>query len=146
MTPKFEIFDSEDADRDSGLVWSLPDDWSQEIARNDYVEPSAAMRGFDWAKGVYAYTSSPDHWAADAYIQCQLHGLQTLNDTIEISPILRGGIPVLRGTRFTVSQLLAELANTCGPAEIAENFELDEEQIIAFLNGLALVTHKSYTK
>lgn len=56
---------------------------------------------------------------------------------IESSPTKLGGIPVLRGTRFSITQLLAELADSDIIEEIAEDFELDANQIKGGLHALS---------
>ena len=60
-----------------------------------------------------------------------------LKDCIEVHPQKRGGVPVLRGTRFTVAQLLAEIAEGRSVAELAEDFDLDLDLIKKCLQGLA---------
>lgn len=61
-----------------------------------------------------------------------------LKDCVEVNPQKRGGAPVLKGTRFSVAQLLAEIAEGRGVAEIAADFDLDLELIKKLLEGLAL--------
>jgi len=60
-----------------------------------------------------------------------------LHDCVEVNPNKRGGIPVLKGTRFTVAQLFAELADGRSVFELAEDFELDLENMKALLQGFA---------
>lgn len=60
-----------------------------------------------------------------------------LKDSIEVDPQKRGGVPVLRGTRFTVAQVLAEIAEGRSVAELAEDFDLDPALLKKFLEGLA---------
>ena len=57
--------------------------------------------------------------------------------SVDVDPKRRGGQPVLRGTRFTVSQIFAELADGNGPLELAENFALNEEGIRDLLRRMA---------
>jgi uncharacterized protein (DUF433 family) len=76
------------------------------------------------------------------YSECVLWGHEALQNAVEIDPNRRGGIPVLKGTRFTVGQALAELADSAGVPEVAERFDLDEEQIRDLLYGLALLADK----
>ena len=83
---------------------------------------------------------------AEWYIECQSHGWAMLNHLIEIDPGRRGGVPVLRGTGFTVAQLFAELAETEAVEEVADNFSLDIEQIRDLLNGFSLIMQRSQDK
>jgi uncharacterized protein (DUF433 family) len=67
-----------------------------------------------------------------------------LRDVIEINERRRGGIPVLAGTRFTIAQVLGELADGRNVKEIAELFELDLDQIVTLLQGLSIHLDRSY--
>ena len=49
-------------------------------------------------------------WVSD----CIANGYDTLSVAVTIDPEVRGGVPVLKGTRFTAAQALAELAETSG--------------------------------
>lgn len=57
--------------------------------------------------------------------------------SLEIDPDRRGGVPCLPGTRFTVAQVLAELADGDSVSELVDNLDLDEKSIKDFLNELA---------
>jgi uncharacterized protein (DUF433 family) len=76
------------------------------------------------------------------FAECALWGHEVLQNAVEIDPKRRGGIPVLRGTRFTVGQTLAELADSSGVTEVAGRFDLDEEPIRELLAGLALLVER----
>ena len=67
-------------------------------------------------------------------------------DCIEASPTKLGGIPVLRGTRFSVAQLFAEMADGDSVSEIADNFELDVNQIAKLLHALSMYLDRSSFK
>lgn len=73
------------------------------------------------------------------YFECILLGYDTLKEVVDINPKRRGGVPVLRGTRFTVSQTLAELANSSGVEEVAEQYHLDSQKVSDLLTGLSLI-------
>jgi uncharacterized protein (DUF433 family) len=61
-----------------------------------------------------------------------------LRDCTEVNPRKRSGIPVLKGTRFTLAQILAEIAEGRSVTELAEDFDLDLELIKGFLEGLSI--------
>ena len=61
-----------------------------------------------------------------------------LNDLIEVNPRKLGGVPVLKSTRFSIGQLLSELADSAAVSEVASDFELDEEQVRQTLHALAV--------
>jgi uncharacterized protein (DUF433 family) len=65
--------------------------------------------------------------------------LRMLSECVEIDPAKRSGVPVLRGTRFTLAQLLAELAEGKRTVDqIAEDFDLDAATARASLEGLSI--------
>ena len=49
-----------------------------------------------------------------------------------------GGRPTLTGRRFTISQLLAQIAEGASPREVAGDFGLDEAGVVLALRSLAL--------
>jgi uncharacterized protein (DUF433 family) len=77
------------------------------------------------------------------FSECVFWAHEALRNSVEIDPNRRGGIPVLKGTRFTVGQTLAELADSAGVPEVASQFDLDEDVIRELLYGLALLADKS---
>ncbi|NQT36684.1 MAG: DUF433 domain-containing protein [Planctomycetes bacterium] len=60
-----------------------------------------------------------------------------LRTVVEINARKLGGIPVLKGTRFSVAQILSQIADGDSVSDIAENFELDGEQVSTLLHALA---------
>lgn len=76
------------------------------------------------------------------FAECAVWGHEALQNAVEVDPRRRGGIPVLKGTRFTVGQTLAELAESAGVPEVAERCDLDEATIRELLYGLALLVEK----
>src|SRR5262249_17772855 len=61
-----------------------------------------------------------------------------LGECVEVNANKRGGIPVLKGTRFTVSQVLAEMAEGRAITEIAEDFEVVLDLLKKLLEGLSI--------
>jgi len=70
----------------------------------------------------------------------------TLRQEVEVRSSKCGGAPVLTGTRFKVSQLLAQLADGDSIKEIADNFELDDESLARFLHSMAIVLDRPMYK
>lgn len=68
-----------------------------------------------------AMTPRLDQWLA---VRLQ-HATQALGESVEVNPAIRGGIPVVRGTRFPVARVLAELADGLSLSQIADDFDLD---------------------
>lgn len=61
-----------------------------------------------------------------------------LRGVVEIDPEKRGGVPVIAGTRFTVSQLLAELAENPLLNDVCDDLDLPHETTKAMLHGLSI--------
>lgn len=72
--------------------------------------------------------------------------LRTLVDCVEIDSQKLGGVPVLARTRFSVAQLFGELADSDAIAEIADNFDVDEELLRRFLHAFAVCVDKPLDK
>ena len=67
--------------------------------------------------------SSPrtDQWLADRLE----HASRELDDCVELNPEKLGGIPVLKGTRISVAQIMAEIGEGSSAAEVSADFDLD---------------------
>jgi uncharacterized protein (DUF433 family) len=76
------------------------------------------------------------------FAECISWGHKALENAVDVDSKRRGGIPVLKGTRFTVGQTLAELSESAGVPEVAERFDLDEATIRELLAGLALLAER----
>lgn len=63
--------------------------------------------------------------------------MTTLNELVEIDPDIRGGIPVVRGTRIPVARILAEIAADSRLSEIADDFGIDCDTLKKLLDGIA---------
>jgi uncharacterized protein (DUF433 family) len=102
------------------------------------VRPSAGalMEANDWARSLPALRPLR---AIEWYFECSLLGYEILRGVVQISEQRRGGVPVLKGTRFTVAQVLAELGDSSGVQEVASNFDLDPVVIKEMLDGLSLI-------
>ena len=58
---------------------------------------------------------------------------------IQRLPDVRNGIPVIKGTRFPVLRLLAELSDGYSIHEVAEEFDLTYDQLSLTLVDLAIL-------
>lgn len=83
---------------------------------------------------------SHEEWLAER----ARYGLSMLRDCTEINPKKCGGVPVLRGTRFSLAQILAEIAEGRSVSELAEDFELEPALIKEFLEGMAIVLDRPF--
>lgn len=80
------------------------------------------------------------------YLQCAFFGLESLQMWVEVDPKRRGGVPVLRGTRVTVAEALAEIAESAAIQDVADNFDLGSEQLKEVVNGLSLLMNQPYPR
>lgn len=71
--------------------------------------------------------------------------LQLLKDSVEIDPERRGGYPVLAGTRFKASQLLAQIAEGDSIDDLEENLGLDRDVMQQFLRALSICLDRQWT-
>lgn len=78
-------------------------------------------------------TSRPEQWIAER----SAHALRELQECVEFDPRKRCGRPVLKGTRMSIAQLLAELAEGRSTCEVADDFGLDAALVNKFVSGLA---------
>ncbi len=61
-----------------------------------------------------------------------------LRNTVETDSGRCSGQPVLVGTRFPAAQIVGQIASGDSVDDLAENFDLDKELIVSFLDALAL--------
>lgn len=93
------------------------------------------------------YFKSPEIERSGRLIAEQVESeIRKLSVSVEIHPEIRGGIPVLRGTRMPISRILAEIAENSRISEIAEDYELDNKRIADFVEGLAILFDRSVLK
>ena len=73
------------------------------------------------------------------YEKNQLRARSYISEVVEMDPKFLGGIPRLRGTRYAVSQLFAELRDGSSIEEICENDDLDIEIVRKYLSGMSIL-------
>jgi uncharacterized protein (DUF433 family) len=110
----------------------------ERMAENKIV--SHESRGFASAEQWFKSTeNAPDlppyqEWL----IERAGYAIQLFHVCIEINPRKCGGVPVLNGTRFTIAQMFAEIADGRSLPEICDNFELDTIMVTKLFEGLAI--------
>ena len=132
-----------------GYLWASPEtrpSAADLMEENDWArQPPPLKETDDWARQISFLR--PTHQRALAwYLECNLLGNKLLHDVVQINPRRAGGVPVLAGTRFTVAQTLAELAESTGVSEVADNYDLNPETIREMLNGLSLILMRPFPK
>lgn len=125
-----------------------PDDFWAEGLRVRMLPSATAGEitdAIDWTRPAVVLSARQQR-LQEWYFECTIFGYQTLHTAVDVDPRRRGGVPVLKGTRFTVAQTLAELAHSDAVEELAQNFELDVRVIREMLNGLSLILSRPFPK
>jgi uncharacterized protein (DUF433 family) len=117
----------DDASRTDLNLWASPE------AKRNSAEVTETQ---EW--GRLSFKSSASR-SVEWYFECALLGYEKLRDVVQINPQRNGSVPILKGTRFTVSQTLAELARSSGANEVADNYDIDGAVIREMLDGLSLI-------
>ena len=114
---------------------ALGKDWSLVIratpASHEVDQPTPWFKWRDVKAHVFW---GDEEWLAYRLLQASL----MLPECIEVNPRKRGGIPVIKGTRFTASQVLAEIADGRSVYQLCNAFELDQEAVTMFLRALSI--------
>jgi uncharacterized protein (DUF433 family) len=66
------------------------------------------------------------------------HATRELSDCVEWNTNKLGGAPVLKGTRISAAQVLAELGEGQSAEEVAADFDLDVMLVKKLVQGLAV--------
>jgi uncharacterized protein (DUF433 family) len=66
------------------------------------------------------------------------YATRELSDCVEWNAHKLGGAPVLKGTRISVAQILAELGEGQSAEEVAADFDLDVTLVKKLVQGLAV--------
>lgn len=75
-----------------------------------------------------------EQWLAERTRQAALE----LHDCVEVDANKLGGVPVLKGTRISVAQILAEIGEGQSIQAVADDFGLDVAQVRKLVTGLAI--------
>ena len=65
--------------------------------------------------------------------------VESMQQHLDIDPARRSGVPVVKNTRFTVAQLLAQLADGDSIYDLEENFELDKNTLSCILHAFSAI-------
>ncbi len=82
--------------------------------------------------------STCDDWT----IANLLNSVEAWDTCVETRTDKCGGVPVLRGTRFTIAQILAELAESGSVTDLAENFDLNPDDVSKALHALSAALNR----
>jgi len=116
-----------------------PSKWT--VDENPYVHDEDIVKRYkrESPTAVSGYTYGKKPVTPDILLNMRLtYAALMLTDLIDIDPEKASGIPVVCGTRFKISQLLAELADGSSVSKIAKEYRLDLKKIQDILHGLSI--------
>ena len=91
----------------------------------------------DWVKSGHFLRTNPS-WKFEDIVLVRLESaLVMLSTCIDVDPEVRGGIPVLKDTRFPVARLLAEIGSGMTIQNVADEYDLDLNTIKVIFDGMA---------
>ncbi len=64
---------------------------------------------------------------------------------IVVDPDIRSGVPVIRGTRVSLAQILIEVASGVDIIEIADDLDIDLDPIREFFESLSELVSQPFT-
>ena len=67
-----------------------------------------------------------------------------LSESVDVDAQRRGGRPVLKDTRFKVSQLLAQISEGDSVEDLVRELGLDDATIRTFLRALSIILDRPY--
>ena len=98
---------------------------------HEFIEPS-----IDYA------TLEESHWTA---VRLWVSGIM-LCECVTVDPEIRGGVPVLNGTRITIAQIIGEVADGRSIVELSEAFDLNETRLRSLFEGMAIQFDRPFSK
>lgn len=72
--------------------------------------------------------------------------LEIILNHVDINSSIRGGIPVVKGTKISISQIISELGDDNKISEIAEDFDLVKDDLMEIINAIATYLDRPYQK
>jgi uncharacterized protein (DUF433 family) len=107
----------------------------------DLVPNLEVRLGREWGRAIRA-ADIHRHAIRAWFDACAANGYELLKQSVDIDPDIRGGVPVLKGTGFTVAQAIVELAESCSVEDMAKSFDLDAERVRETLFALSLLLQR----
>ena len=85
-----------------------------------------------------AMTPAPENTPVQWLMQRVEFASSELNDCVEHNPRKLNGVPVVKGSRISVAQIFAEMAEGLSADEVAEDFALDPALVKRLVSGLSV--------
>ena len=122
-------------------AWTMPQDKRRYLPQKS---PSCSLVSAEENRTLGQWFQNsviPRTWALrhEEWIAERLRfSVMMLQDSVDISSEIRGGVPVIKGTRVPVSQVLAEIADDASVTEIADDLDLNPELIRKFIEFISI--------
>lgn len=107
--------------------------WLKELSRDRMRE----AKGWDKNRRILGLRSQVGSNRITTYRVYR--ALKQLREFVEFDSEKRGGVPVLRGTRFRLSQLFAQFADGDSVNDLVENLDLDGEMLKNLMHSISVV-------
>jgi uncharacterized protein (DUF433 family) len=85
-----------------------------------------------------AMPPAPENGAALWVVQRTEFASAQLSDCVERNPQKLNGVPVVKGSRISVAQIFAEIAEGLSPDEVADDFSLDPYLVRRLVGGVSI--------
>jgi len=107
----------------------------------------AAQVSADWLEQQKRAGAVDYHIVGHVWLmQRLLSAARDLTQLITLDPAVRGGVPVLTGTRLPLARIFAEVAENRPLSEIAEDLELPAESLMQVFRALAGSLERPYAR
>jgi len=139
MPERKTVIEREDIESTGHLYYTTPEKHRNAIEvpqrKECYLEPRRSWYD-DWPDHV-SDSMRNRHWILMTTRVASAK--DTFYHLVEVNPLVRGGVAVIKPTRVPVSSLLANLATDMRLSEIADDLNLSAETLSAILRCLATV-------
>jgi len=122
------------------------------VIEDQFPIPNLTSEMLDWQRQQSGtahryFPSGAKSVSVDVLLNMRLtYAAHLLEKLVEIDPQKAAGIPVIAGTRFKISQLLAELAEGHSIAYIARQFDLEKAKLSEVLDGISIYMDQPFIK
>lgn len=91
-------------------------------------------------------TPVPENEAAQWLMQRVDFASSELSDCIERNPLKLNGVPVVKGSRISVAQIFAEMAEGMSADEVADDFSLDPALVKRLVSGFSVCLDQPFSR
>ena len=115
-------------------------DWSKDLFCQLSDRASA-----EWYGGLFHHHGESRSVRQERLAYRMFRAAQMIVEAVEVDEDRCGGIPVIRGTRFTVAQMIAQIADGDSVAVLADEFDLNKEDVVKCLHAISIALDRPFT-